>query len=474
MKKIALLFACLAVYTFSFAESKTIVITSADFPIIYTDGGESGSIDTTIVTTNDLTLAYAGIKTQASAGSKKPYGYIMFCENAGYIYSDVAIEGYYPSLIKVTFSGSTGESGKVGIEYGKTKMDEINSEADGAVVKNGTYTKANTDNTLLYWNLSTTTKNVQIASIEITYTPLAEMPDITHVTDITIDTTHVDLYVYQSLQLTAALAPEDATIQGVVWESSDSSIVTVENGKITAIAEGSANITVTSVDNALAVATCAVTVTNKPKAELSGDVLTCSSFAATSTKYATTTKVKGNSGAEYMANSAKKDTSFSLRVSTTEQNASGITTSKSGGKIKNIYIDWNLVTNESNSLGIYVSHTPIRLDTLFAHGDTKALAPVKKVKVGVNCKYTITEDWEYVAVRAFGGACYIDQIAFEWEEEQGDDSGDDGEGNDEDKDDTALNNTSLAKPRSYKTIRDGQVIIIRDGKAFNLLGKQLD
>ena len=61
--------------------------------------------------------------------------------------------------------------------------------------------------------------------------------------------------------LIATITPSNATNQNVTWESSDTKVVTVDNGLVTAVAEGSATITVTTEDGSKT-ATCTVIVTN--------------------------------------------------------------------------------------------------------------------------------------------------------------------------------------------------------------------
>ena len=60
--------------------------------------------------------------------------------------------------------------------------------------------------------------------------------------------------------LTATITPSNATNQNMTWESSDTKVVTVDNGLVTAVAEGTATITVTTADGGKT-ATCEVTVT---------------------------------------------------------------------------------------------------------------------------------------------------------------------------------------------------------------------
>lgn len=81
------------------------------------------------------------------------------------------------------------------------------------------------------------------------------------VTGVTLNKTTTSLAVGATETLTATVAPANATNKKVTWKSSDATKATVDaTGKITAVAEGTATITVTTEDGAKT-ATCAVTVT---------------------------------------------------------------------------------------------------------------------------------------------------------------------------------------------------------------------
>ena len=85
----------------------------------------------------------------------------------------------------------------------------------------------------------------------------------TSVNKVSLDKTELALTVGDTQTLTATITPDDANNKSVSWSSDKPSVATVdENGKVTAVAEGTAKITVTTVDGKKT-ADCAVTVTAK-------------------------------------------------------------------------------------------------------------------------------------------------------------------------------------------------------------------
>ncbi len=81
------------------------------------------------------------------------------------------------------------------------------------------------------------------------------------VTGVTLNTETLELFTGGSATLTATVEPSDAANQNVTWASSDPSVATVDAaGKVTAVAPGTATITVTTADGNHT-ATCTVTVT---------------------------------------------------------------------------------------------------------------------------------------------------------------------------------------------------------------------
>ena len=79
------------------------------------------------------------------------------------------------------------------------------------------------------------------------------------VTDVKLSETTKTITVGEEFTLTATVAPADAADKTVMWTSDDSNVATVNGGKVTAVAAGTAKITVTTKDGGKT-ATCAVTV----------------------------------------------------------------------------------------------------------------------------------------------------------------------------------------------------------------------
>ena len=81
------------------------------------------------------------------------------------------------------------------------------------------------------------------------------------VTGVTLSETTKTIAIGEEFTLTATVAPTDAADKTVMWTSDNSNVATVDGGKVTAVAAGKANITVTTKDGGKT-ATCAITVVN--------------------------------------------------------------------------------------------------------------------------------------------------------------------------------------------------------------------
>ncbi len=99
------------------------------------------------------------------------------------------------------------------------------------------------------------------------------LPAIIAVTEVTLGFDNLDMVETEVLTLVPTIEPENATDKTVRWESSAPDIVSVEEGKITALKSGTATITVTT-NSGGKIARCDVKVTKGRDPWVDGQVIT--------------------------------------------------------------------------------------------------------------------------------------------------------------------------------------------------------
>ena len=109
-------------------------------------------------------------------------------------------------------------------------------------------------------------------------TPGQEDPVQEQLESITLDITALALTVGEEYTFTVTTEPADIEGLTLSWSSSDKSIVSVEDGTVTAVAEGTADITVSGGDNVSA--TCKVTVSPEEEVEIEAESITLSTASA--------------------------------------------------------------------------------------------------------------------------------------------------------------------------------------------------
>ena len=114
-------------------------------------------------------------------------------------------------------------------------------------------------------NGTVTAKALGTATITATvgsYTATCEVTVAVPVTGVTLDKETMNLTAGSTGTLTATITPENATNKNLTWTSDNEEVATVSDGVVTAVAAGTANITVTT-DDGGKTATCVVTVTRR-------------------------------------------------------------------------------------------------------------------------------------------------------------------------------------------------------------------
>ena len=175
-----------------------------------------------------------------------------------------------PETFAVTFSA--GEHGTLKAKAdGVTETDKspISVEKDKTVTFTATpadgyeVEKWTVNGTAVANNVSTTYSHKVTAKIEVKVSFKAKLPSAVAVTGVTLNKSELTLEEGKSEQLTATVAPTNATNKTVSWSSDKPDIASVDaTGKVTAKKAGTANIIVTTEDGSKT-AECKVTVTAK-------------------------------------------------------------------------------------------------------------------------------------------------------------------------------------------------------------------
>lgn len=237
----------------------------------------NGVVNTTVGTLNTTKVESANISVEAGdvviEGSFDPY------------------ESQYLRIYKITFSTDAPPAElshdatlkSLSLTYsGRTEVlpdfasDELNYEipvpaqyADLGIVPEIT-AEANDENATIEYEQATaipgTAKAVVTAedgttkkTYTVKFSKEGEEPPVVEVTGVTLNKSSITLFVGKTETLIATVAPSDATNKNVSWSSNNTAIATINNGVVTAIAEGTATITVTTEDGNKT-ATCEVTV----------------------------------------------------------------------------------------------------------------------------------------------------------------------------------------------------------------------
>ena len=153
---------------------------------------------------------------------------------------------------------------KYGVEIGKIEFTATETKyATNLVNSTWTNAKASANGTTVTVVPTDRTKAVSVgitattghSSIKVTFGEAS----VVAVTGVSLDKSELTMNVGETSTLTATVAPSDAFNKDVTWSSSNEAVATVADGKVTAVAAGTANITVKTDDGSFT-ASCAVTV----------------------------------------------------------------------------------------------------------------------------------------------------------------------------------------------------------------------
>lgn len=164
--------------------------------------------------------------------------------------------------------GDDGNKDVTGVKLNKT---ELTLEIDASETLTATVSPSDASDPTVTWTTSdakvATVENGKVTGVAVgkaTITATAGKESATcevtitgPVTSVTLDQKELTLEIGDAVTLTATVKPDEATDPTVTWTTSDSKIATIKDGKVTAVAVGTATITATAGEKS---DTCKITV----------------------------------------------------------------------------------------------------------------------------------------------------------------------------------------------------------------------
>ena len=146
------------------------------------------------------------------------------------------------------------------------------------------------------------------------------------------------------------------------------------------------------------------------------DELTQSLTGVTGTNYTSWSEKTSNSDAVYAGQSAGGNSSIQLRSNSSN---SGVITTKSGGKVKSVTVEWNTNTSNGRTINIYGKNSAYTQPTEL-YNTTNQGTLLGTIVMGTSTSLSVTGDYEYIGIRSASGALYLTSISIVWESSSSD------------------------------------------------------
>ncbi|MGN0187842.1 MAG: Ig-like domain-containing protein [Paludibacteraceae bacterium] len=240
------------------------------------------------------------------------------------------------------------------------------------------------------------------------------------VTGVSLDKSETEIFVNQMFTLVATVEPADADNRRVVWSSDNAGVASVDaEGNVTALTNGEATITVTTVDGAK-IATCKVTVTTASGEVLMGDVITADTTGVGVDSYTIWSDKTCLSGTKYAGKSATASNAIKItsRTSTSDsKKETGIVNTSNVGYLRQVELFWNSQNADGRKVQVLASNEPITSAAdLYANiiaFDT--LGVLEYATNDVTATLDVTKNYRYVGLLAVSSnATYFDKVVFTW------------------------------------------------------------
>ncbi len=263
-RKLIAFFAMVMLGLFAFAFTSTTKVNAAASSVTYTVTSKT-EVSTSGTAPQGSSATYS--QTYTTTAGQATSGNSMTLSLTGWT-------GYKITGITLSMKSNTSKgAGSLSVTAGTTTLASISTSAFNTsnwygswstsyvdvvpTMTNSSYSIKTGENVV--FAISATQNSLYLQNITIEY----EKAAVAVPTSITLNKESLELNVGEIETLTANVLPTDTIYPNVSWSSSDDSVATVdENGKVTAVSEGTASITATSTYDSTVKNTCEVTVSN--------------------------------------------------------------------------------------------------------------------------------------------------------------------------------------------------------------------
>ncbi len=238
---------------------------TATITVTTQDGGKTATSAITVTSSNNLalnkTITVSSTESASYAGSYAVDGnsttrWSSAFTDPQWIYVDLGAN-YAISRVKISWEAAYGKDFLVQVSTNASTWTTLKTVTGNTSLSNDYTGLSGTGRYLrIYGTARGTVYGYSIYELEVYGTAVVS------VTGVSVSPTSASLSVGATQQLTATVTPSNATNTAVIWNSSNTSVATVNSsGLVTAVATGSATITVSTQDGNKT-ATSAITVTS--------------------------------------------------------------------------------------------------------------------------------------------------------------------------------------------------------------------
>jgi len=350
--------------------------------------------------------------------------------NAGYVFSSWSVDGTGSAVANTasastTFTMGTADATLTAVfaedntKYTVTCNDAANGSVSASPVSatSGTTVTLTTTPDSNYETGTITVTDANSNDITVTQTATNTYTFTMPSSNVTVDATFNQLYTIScndasngSVSADVASAIAGATVTLTTTPAAGYSVASVS---VVDADENTVTVTNTATNTYTFTMPSSNVTVSATFANYITDVLTRATTGITANSYSAWSGKTSNSSAVYAGNSAGGNSSIQLK---SKDNISGVVTTRSGGKVKKIIVDWNTSTNAARVLNIYGKNSAYSsASELYSTSTQGTLLGTMTCNSTTNTELEITGDYAFIGLRSSDGAMYLNEIDITWE-----------------------------------------------------------